>query len=143
MLEYVHHVNLLVRDLAQAMAAWRRLGIEHFIEERLPGRGVDTARFRVGTTWIVLVMPTDPQGVPALHLARHGEGLFLLSFGVSSLPEACSFGPALSVSRPGLDGWRVADLDPGEFQGALLQLCQDPDRGHPLPSCNSDAPERP
>lgn len=141
MLEYVHHVNLLVRDLAQAMASWRRLGVQDFIEERLPGRGVETARFRVGATWIVLVMPTDPEGVPGRHLARHGEGLFLLSLGVASLPDADSTGPALSAPRRGLDGWLVADLDPREFQGATLQLCVDAGHEHALPDRNNDAPE--
>jgi methylmalonyl-CoA/ethylmalonyl-CoA epimerase len=122
-LTHVHHVNLLVRDLADAVAAWRRLGVTAFVEERLPGRGVETARFRVGATWIVLVMPTDPDGVPGRHLAEHGEGLFLLSLGVASLDAAAGDGLPLSAPRGGLANWRVADLDPAAFQGATLQLC--------------------
>jgi len=122
-LTHVHHVNLLVRDLAGAIAAWRRLGVNAFVEERLPGRGVETARFQVGATWIVLVMPTDPDGIPGRHLAKHGEGLFLLSLGVESLDAAIDAGLPLSTPRGGLANWRVADLDPTAFQGATLQLC--------------------
>jgi len=122
-LTHIHHVNLLVRDLAAAIAAWRRLGITDVIEERLDGRGVETARFRVGATWIVLVMPTDPEGVPGRHLAAHGEGLFLLSLGVDSLEAAAAAKLPLSTPRAGLANWRVADLDPLEFQGATVQLC--------------------
>lgn len=123
MLTHVHHVNLLVRDLAGAIAAWRRLGVTAFVQERLPGRGVETARFRVGATWIVLVMPTDPDGIPGRHLAEHGEGLFLLSLGVDSLDAAADGDLPLSAPRGGLANWRVADLDPATFQGAALQLC--------------------
>jgi methylmalonyl-CoA/ethylmalonyl-CoA epimerase len=122
-LTHVHHVNLLVRDLAGAIAAWRRLGVTAFVEERLPGRGVETARFQVGATWIVLVMPTDPDGIPGRHLAKHGEGLFLLSLGVESLDAAVDGKLPLSTPRGGLANWRVADLDPAAFQGATLQLC--------------------
>jgi methylmalonyl-CoA/ethylmalonyl-CoA epimerase len=125
-LTHVHHVNLLVRDLDAAMAAWRRLGITTFVEERLPGRGVETARFQVGATWIVLVMPTDPNGIPGRHLAEHGEGLFLLSLGVASLEAAAALDLPLSAARRGLANWRVADLDPAAFQGAMLQLCVEP-----------------
>jgi methylmalonyl-CoA/ethylmalonyl-CoA epimerase len=122
-LTHVHHVNLLVRDLAAAIAAWRRLGVTAFVEESLPGRGVETARFQVGATWIVLVMPTDPEGIPGRHLAEHGEGLFLLSLGVEALEVAAAEGLPLSAPRGGLANWRVADLDPAAFNGATLQLC--------------------
>ncbi len=135
MLTHVHHVNLLVRDLEGAIAAWRRLGVTAFIEERLPGRGVETARFQVGATWIVLVMPTDPEGVPGRHLAEHGEGLFLLSLGVQSLDAAADASLPLSTPRGGLTDWRVADLDPAAFHGATLQLCEQ------RPAAGADAPD--
>ncbi len=129
MLTHVHHVNLLVRDLVAAIAAWQRLGVTGIIEERLPGRGVETARFRVGETWIVLVMPTDPTGVPGRHLAAHGEGLFLLSLGVEALDGPLTAGLTLSPPRQGLADWQVADLDPGEFHGGALQLCAESANG--------------
>jgi methylmalonyl-CoA/ethylmalonyl-CoA epimerase len=132
MLTHVHHINLLVRNLDAAVAQYRAvLGIDHFEREALPGRGVLTARFRVGETWIVLVQPTDPEGVPARRLARHGEGLFLLSLGVGSLDAArdavAAGGGAFSDAAPraGLDGWRVLDLDPACVGGALLQLTEE------------------
>jgi methylmalonyl-CoA/ethylmalonyl-CoA epimerase len=133
-LTHVHHVNFLVRDLAGAIAAWRRLGVTTVTEERLPGRGVETARFQVGATWIVLVMPTDPDGAPGRHLAEHGEGLFLLSLGVPSLDVAARGALPLSTPRGGLANWWVADLDPAAFHGATLQLCeQRPARGDRAP----------
>ena len=132
MLTKVHHINLLVRDLQDAVARYQAaFSIEHFEYGDLPQRGVKTARFRAGETWIVLVEPTDESGVPAQHLAEHGEGLFLLSFGVDSLDECRSQiesngdGIGEAPARQGLEGWRVLDLNPDSFAGALLQITED------------------
>ncbi len=136
MLKNVHHINLLVRDLDAAVAQYRSvLGIDRFEREALPGRGALTARFRIGDTWIVLVQPVDPEGVPGRHLAQHGEGLFLLSLGVDSLDAAregvVAGGGAVDGAGPrgGLDGWRVLDLDPGCLAGAPLQFTEDREDG--------------
>ena len=130
MLNSIHHINILVRDLEAAIASYRLLGVQDFIREPLPGRGVETARFKVADSWIVLLMPTDPEGIPGRHLAQHGEGLFLLSFGVDRLDAATELldGP----ERRGLADWRVADLDPLRFHGAVLQLCESAPATHSL-----------
>lgn len=128
----VHHINLLVRDLDAAVARYSAaLGIDAFEWGELPERGVRTARFKAGQSWIVLVQPTDPQSVPGRHLARHGEGLFLLSLGVDSLASAreavLAGGGAFlqDTPRSGLEGWQVLDLDPAAFAGAILQLTEE------------------
>lgn len=131
MLNKVHHINLLVRDLDSAVERYRAaFGLDAMEFGELPQRGARTARFRAGETWIVLVQPTDTDGVPARHLAEHGEGLFLLSFGVDSLVDAVAAveaggGVVSSASRTGLDGWQVVDLEPEYFSGASLQLTED------------------
>lgn len=128
MLKCVHHINLLVRDLDMAVERYRSaFTIEEFIFAELPGRGVRTARFKAGQSWIVLVQPTDSDGVPGVHLAEHGEGLFLLSFEVDELGpavESCAAAGAVVSGdrRKGLEGWEVVDLDPAHFMGASLQL---------------------
>jgi methylmalonyl-CoA/ethylmalonyl-CoA epimerase len=96
----------------------------------LSQRGVRTARFRVGETWIVLVQPTDSEGVPGRHLEEHGEGLFLLSFEVDSVADTVSEIKARGCQfraeqpRQGLEDWRVVDLDPEQFFGVQLQLVE-------------------
>ena len=70
MLNNVHHINLLVRDLDEAVQRYQQtLGSNEMLYGDLSQRGVRTALFRVGETWIVLVQPTDPEGVPGRHLA--------------------------------------------------------------------------
>ncbi len=130
----IHHINFLVRDLDAAEARYRAwLGLEPAIRESLPGRGVETARFRIGESWLVLVQPTTDEGEPARLLREHGEGFMLLSFAVDDLDAALAAAAAAgavvgdSGERSGLSGWRVADLDPSQTFGALLQFTEDRD----------------
>ncbi len=132
MFTHIHHVNLLVQDLESAVTRYHQLlGVGPFDRADLTSRGVRTARFQVGDSWVVLVQPTDPDSVPGRHLAAHGEGLFLLSLGVESLAEATQdiagrggrFTSALP--RSGLDNWQVIDLDSEQFFGTQLQCCEE------------------
>jgi methylmalonyl-CoA/ethylmalonyl-CoA epimerase len=123
----IHHINFVVRDLELAIPLWERiLGRPIDRRDRLDGRNVDLAQFLVDGTWIVLVQPTGP-GIPADHLAAHGEGFFLMSLGVDSLDgETRRLGAELlqGDARTGLADWRVQDLDRGATFGAQLQLVE-------------------
>ena len=122
----IHHINFLVRDLDAAELRYRKLlGLGAALREELPGRGVMTARFRLGDTWLVLVQPVGDEGEPARMLRERGEGFMLLSLGVDDLDAARGvLGEDLGEERRGLEGWRVADL--GDCLGANLQLTEDP-----------------
>ena len=128
----IHHINFVVRDLDAAEARYRALlGFGPALRETLPARGVLTARFRVGESWLVLVQPVSEEGEPARHLREHGEGFFLLSLGVEDIGEAISdvtaAGGRFIADQPrrGLENWRVIDLNPADFFGAPLQLTQE------------------
>ena len=128
MITGVHHINLLVRDLEAGMAKWRdQLGVCEFEIDELPGRGVRTARFRAGPTWIVLVQPVAP-GEPQRVLEEQGEGLFLLSLSVDDLDRAVdvvrSGGGSTTSPQPrsGLDDWRIIDLSPESICQGRIQL---------------------
>ena len=130
MLESVHHINLLVRDLTQACARLSgALGIEFGPAESLAARGAIAARARIGSTWLVLVQPTDPDGVPGRRLAERGEGVFLISFGVADLDAAIATlaergtGFTSAAPRRGLADWHVIDTALGAEFGVDLQLC--------------------
>jgi methylmalonyl-CoA/ethylmalonyl-CoA epimerase len=82
MLLGIHHLNFLVRDLDSAAAKFAKLfGVAPGPRTDLPQRGVVTRRFRVGTSWIVLVQPTATDSLPARRLAERGEGLFVVRGG--------------------------------------------------------------
>jgi|JI10StandDraft_1071094.scaffolds.fasta_scaffold244560_2 methylmalonyl-CoA/ethylmalonyl-CoA epimerase len=132
MLEAVHHINFLVRDIESARRKFAAVfGVATGEVVPLSSRGVLTSRLRVGSTWLVLVQPTDAEGVPARRLAERGEGVFLISFGVPDLEveidsmqqRGMTF--TSDAARAGLDGWRVIDIDLGGELGVDLQLCQE------------------
>ena len=131
MLKKVHHINFLVSDLEQASSRYRSIfGVEPGKIEFLPERGVKVARFRLDNVWIILVQPTDPDGMPARHLASEGEGFFLMSFQVDDIESAAALvkkqgcGVLDETPRHGLDDWKVVDIDPRDTFGARFQLLE-------------------
>ena len=129
-LSTIHHINFLYRDLGRAVARFERLGLGPFLYEDLEERGVRTARVELNGVWLVLVAPTKEDSVPGKYLERHGEGFFLLSFGVDALAEAVGAlsndGVPLGPVRSGVGGWRVADIDSTASFGVQLQIAEDP-----------------
>jgi len=126
----IHHINFIVRDLAEATANYERtLGVDPFVVVDHPLRGASVARTRVGECWLVLVCPYDGESVPGRFLAEHGEGFFLLSLGVEDLAEtieqlaADGIECTDSAARAGILDWCVADV--GAVHGALMQLTED------------------
>ena len=120
----IHHINFIVRDLAEATADYERtLGVDPFIVVDHPLRGASAARTRVGECWLVLVCPYDAESVPGRFLAEHGEGFFLLSMGVEDLAQSLEQLGSDAKERAGILDWRVADI--GIVHGALMQLTED------------------
>ena len=129
MITRIHHINFLVRDLEPAVERYKALlSIDCVQYEELPERGVKTARFELDGTWIVLVQPVDPRGIPAQRLNEHGEGFFLISYATDDLPEAIDAARQAGVkvldqdTREGLSGWRVSDLDEADLFGVDSQF---------------------
>jgi methylmalonyl-CoA/ethylmalonyl-CoA epimerase len=130
-LNCIHHINFIVADIETAVEAYQStLGLGPFEYEDLPERGVSTARARVGDVWIVLVSPHGEDSVAGRHLRDHGEGFFLMSFGVDNLNQALTelaqrgALPTDGSARPGILDWRVADLATEDSLGVRFHLTQ-------------------
>jgi methylmalonyl-CoA/ethylmalonyl-CoA epimerase len=130
-LKCIHHINFIVADLKAAVDAYQRtLGLGPFEYEDLEERGVATARVRIGDAWIVLVSPQSDDSPVAHYMETHGEGFFLMSFGVNNLDEAIAelarqgAVSADSKTRTGILGWQVADLDTEESLGAKFHVTE-------------------
>ena len=130
-LNSVHHINFIVSDLDVAVQAYQSmLGLGPFEYEELPERDVSTARVRIGGIWIVLVSPRSNDSIAARYLEAHGEGFFLMSFGVDSLEQAITdlaqrgALPADRAARPGILDWNVVDLETEHSLGVRFHLTQ-------------------
>jgi methylmalonyl-CoA/ethylmalonyl-CoA epimerase len=130
-LKCIHHINFIVADLDTAVDAYQHtLGLGPFEYEDLQERDVATARTRIGDVWIVLVSPQSKDSPVAHYLETHGEGFFLMSFGVDNLEQAMAelarrgALPADSAARTGILNWQVADLETEHSLGAKFHLTQ-------------------
>jgi methylmalonyl-CoA/ethylmalonyl-CoA epimerase len=128
-LKSVHHINFIVADLDAAVQAYQKiLGIGPFEYEELPERRVSTARVRIGEVWIVLVSPQCENSVAGRYLEAHGDGFFLMSFGVDNLDQAMAelaqrgALPAERTAHTGILDWRVADLETEDSLGVRFHL---------------------
>lgn len=133
MIERVHHIDFVVRDLDAAIDHWTRLlGRLPRARETLEGRGVELARFDVGGIWIILVQAVDPASPVQEFLERHGEGFFHLAFAVEDVEAEVSrlardgFTGALPELRSGVMGWRLVDIPAERNLGAMVQLTEEP-----------------
>ena len=130
----IHHINFLVNELDAAIERYRSLlQFEEVIREDLPQRGISTARFRLGTTWIVLIQPYDPDSIPGRHLRQHGEGFFLISYQTDDLEAESAQAAENGIEvldqfpRRGLADWRVKDLSPQDLFGVNTQITESGD----------------
>lgn len=127
----VHHINFLVREINPAVEQLSRILNLEPIFESLPGRGAKTARFSLGSVWLVVVQPLNQVSPLMKLLDERGEGLFLLSLGVDSIEESVAklqeSGISMSDkgSRKGLDNWQVWDIAADIGLGPVLQICQE------------------
>jgi methylmalonyl-CoA/ethylmalonyl-CoA epimerase len=130
-LNCVHHINFVVADIDAAVESYQdMLGLGPFEYEDLPGRSVTTARALIGDVWLVLVSPQSQDSVAGRYLRDHGEGFFLMSFGVDNLDQAVAelaqrgTTSSDSKTRSGILGWRVADLETEDRLGVRFHLTQ-------------------
>jgi len=131
MIKGIHHINFIVHNLAEAAARFAQLlGVNAGSVEKLPQRGVEIVRFKLGEIWLVLVHPVDPESTPGKYLADHGEGFFLMSWEVDDVRTAArefldkGFDVLQDEPRLGLEGWRVMDLDSRKLYGINIQLVE-------------------
>ncbi len=132
MVQCIHHIDFVVRDLERATQLYRKiLGREPLQRESLPSRGIDLVRFRVGETWIILVQPLSGAGPVADFLRRHGEGFFHIAYQVDGDVEATGrsladdgIGVVNPEPRLGVEGWKLVDLEIEDTLGAMIQLVE-------------------
>lgn len=126
----IHHVGIVVADLAAATETYRRLGFRLLDLIEMPEHGVRLAAFAAGDDYLELLTPLDTQSGVARFLAARGDGVHHVAYAVTDLAAALrrleSAGYELVDREPrtGLHGWRVAFIHPRSCNGVLTELVE-------------------
>ena len=136
MLTRIDHVGIACHDLAKAIAFYEAtFGLEVVSREISTEQGVSEAMLRVadapaGTSYVQLLEPLGPDTPVGRFLARRGEGVHHIGYGVTDITAAlASIGAAgvrLIDARPrhGSMGASIAFLHPADVGGVLTELVQ-------------------
>jgi len=131
MLSRVHHVGLVVRQLADGLALWRdRFGLAIAKQATIEDQGVRAALLPIGNSEIELLEPIGDSGV-ARFLAKRGEGLHHVCLESDDVAADLAAARARGLPliderpRPGLAG-QICFLHPKGTRGALIEYAQPP-----------------
>ena len=132
----IDHVGIACRDLASAVAFYEStFGLIVASREENSEQGVREALLHVadapaGASYVQLLEPLGPDTPVGRFLARHGEGVHHIGYGVTDIEAAlASIGAAgvrLIDARPrhGSMGASIAFLHPGDVGGVLTELVE-------------------
>ena len=138
MLTRIDHVGIACRDLAKAIAFYEStFGLEVVSQEISTEQGVREAMLRVadapaGTSYVQLLEPLGPDTPVGRFLARRGEGVHHIGYGVTDITAALAsirrtpVAPIDARPRHGSMGASIAFLHPADDGGVLTELVQAP-----------------
>jgi methylmalonyl-CoA/ethylmalonyl-CoA epimerase len=136
MLTRIDHVGIACRSLAEKIAFYESVfGLRLVSEEVNEQQGVREAMLQVaasaaGMSCVQLLEPLGPDTPVGRFLARRGEGIHHVGYGVTDITAALASigasGVRLLDARPrhGSMGAAVAFLHPGDAGGVLTELVQ-------------------
>ena len=135
MLTRIDHVGIACHDLGEKIAFYQSVfGLTVVSREVNEEQGVREAMLRVagapaGTSYIQLLEPLGPDTPVGRFLARRGEGVHHIGYGVADITAALASVSAhvrLVDQRPrhGSMGASIAFLHPSDMGGVLTELVQ-------------------
>ncbi len=140
MLTRIDHVGIACRSLAEKIAFYQTVfGLRLVSEEVHEQQGVREAMLQVtaaaaGMSCVQLLEPLGPDTPVGKFLARRGEGIHHVGYGVTDITAALdsigASGVRLIDARPrhGSMGASIAFLHPADVGGVLTELVQAADR---------------
>jgi methylmalonyl-CoA/ethylmalonyl-CoA epimerase len=142
LLTRIDHVGIACRDLDAAIGRYQAtFGLEVVSLEVNSEQGVREAMLAVGTAggdlrpgYVQLLEPLGPDTPVGRFLARRGEGLHHVGYGVADISQALAalggLGVRLLDERPrhGSMGASIAFLHPADLGGVLTELVQAADQ---------------
>ena len=137
-ISHIEHVGIAVTSLEEAIPFYENmLGFKCFAIEEVADQKVRTAFFQVGQTKIELLEATAPESAIAKFIEKNGGrgGILHIAFAVedgvqNALNEVQEKGGRVVDAQPrkGAEGLNIAFLHPKTTCGALLELCENPNK---------------
>jgi methylmalonyl-CoA/ethylmalonyl-CoA epimerase len=131
-MEKVEHIGIAVSSLAVSVPLFEKLlNTPCYKTEEVESERVTTAFFKTGETKIELIEGMDSEGVIAHFIAKRGEGMHHIAFGVEDIEAEMKRlekeGFVLLNDKPkvGADNKLVCFLHPKHTNGVLIELCQE------------------
>jgi len=130
MLEKIDHIGVAVRNLDEATAFYKTMGIEPYHYEEVESQKVKVAFIKVGESNIELLEPTSDESPIAKYLEKKGEGIHHIAYRVENVQTALDAlkadGAKLINEEPmdGAHGMKVAFVHPKSVNGVLTELSQ-------------------
>ena len=128
----IEHIGIAVKNLEEANLTYKKiLGVSHFKTEEVASEGVLTSFFEVGESKIELLQATNAESAIAKSIAKRGEGIHHLAFGVGDIKAEIErlkgegFLLLNEVPKEGADNKWVAFMHPKDGNGVLIELCQE------------------
>ena len=132
MLNFVHHVRILVHD-ADEMAQYIKanFGMDPVKIEVFPERGMKNAIFKVGQTNLEFTEPLDPDSKMGRFLEEEGPGPYHIAFGVDNIEEVArglaekgnKMRGDKGLSRSA-EGYMTANVEPESALGFPFQIAE-------------------
>jgi methylmalonyl-CoA/ethylmalonyl-CoA epimerase len=131
LLTRIDHVGVACRNLDEAVERYHRtFGLKVVSFEVNEDQGVREAMLGVGPGYIQLMEPLGADTPVGRFLARRGEGIHHIGYGVADIEAALAVisGIRRIDERPrhGSMGASIAFLHPGDLGGVLTELVQAP-----------------
>jgi methylmalonyl-CoA/ethylmalonyl-CoA epimerase len=128
----IEHLGIAVKDIEQANIVYEKLlGVTPYKQETVESEAVITSFFKVGDSKIELLASTREDGPIGKFIAKKGEGIHHIAFGVNDIEleldrlEKEGFQLINKVPKSGADNKLVAFLHPKNTNGVLIELCQE------------------
>lgn len=137
-ISHIEHVGIAVTSLEEAIPFYERLlNTKCYKVEEVEEQHVRTAFLKIGEVKIELLEATSEESAIAKFIAKNGGrgGIQHIAFAVedglqAALDEIQANGDRVidSAPRGGADGLHIAFLHPKSTCGALVELCENPNK---------------
>ena len=88
MIEKIEHIGIAVKNIEQANQVYEKiLGVAPYKTENVASEGVQTSFFNTGESKIELLEATNPESAIAKFIAKKGEGVHHIAFGVKDIQK--------------------------------------------------------